>query len=67
ELFSKNCEAAIKAFAAARKTSLGKNKSFWLYEAVTYEDCLGDKKRASELFSEYERERLKEEELLEKL
>lgn len=67
ELFSKNCEAALGDFASARKAALVDDKFFSLYEATTYQDCVGNQEQAKRLFEDYEKKRAIEQTPLEKL
>lgn len=54
ELSLKQCDAALSSFAQARATALSAGANLWLYEGVTYQDCVGDEQKAKELFSQYE-------------
>jgi len=53
-LFLKQCEEALAAFAASRSVSLTVNADLSLYEGITYRDCVGNEKRAAEVFAQYE-------------
>lgn len=57
ELFLKHCDGALSAFENAREVSATEMPELTLYESQTYRDCVGDKARADELFSEYERQK----------
>lgn len=67
ELWLGNCQGALEAFARAREEQFVTSSALTLYESVTYKDCAGDPARASELFETYEKERQREETLLETL
>lgn len=54
-LEEKSCQDALESFASSRKSSYAPNPLLYLYESVTYRDCLKDEGRAKELYSAYER------------
>lgn len=66
-LFLNECDEALTAFATARSMTLAPKADVFLYEGITYRDCVRDAVRAEELFSRYEKERLQTEVPLEKL
>lgn len=66
-LFQKDCPAALTAFAAAKKANIVPDNTIIKYEAMTYRDCVGDVKRAQELFDQYGKENEKNQTPLEHL
>jgi hypothetical protein len=61
ELFAKNCKEALGAFSKAREASLVPGIELTLYEATTYRDCVGDTKKANELFDLFAKQKRKQE------
>lgn len=66
-LHFKDCDAALRAFREAKERSIVISPRHIMLESVTFGECVGDEKRASELFSEYERLRSASEQSLEAL
>jgi tetratricopeptide (TPR) repeat protein len=54
ESLEKNCEKALIAYDHAKQPEYPPNAALTYYEALTYRDCVGDQKRATELFSQYD-------------
>lgn len=54
ESLGKNCEKALVAYDHAKQPEYPPNAALTYYEALTYRDCVGDQKRANELFSQYD-------------
>ncbi|MBI4064897.1 DUF2723 domain-containing protein [Candidatus Gottesmanbacteria bacterium] len=56
QLFSKNCEEAMKNFEISKKESLVKDVDIDYLEAVTIKDCLKDDVKAQYLYEKYRKE-----------
>ncbi len=67
QIYLKDCDGALRSFQEAKTRSFAPSATHTRLESLTYRDCVGDEKRAQELFSEYERLRKASEQSLEAL
>lgn len=67
QLYLKDCTGALRSFQEAKKRSFVSSPSHLRLESITYGECLGDQKRAGELFFQYENLRKSSEQSLESL
>lgn len=54
ETYLNECEAALASFDRAKRVSVIPDERIPLYQSFTLSDCVGDRKSADELFSQYE-------------
>lgn len=66
-LYFKECDKALAAFSEAKKRSFVVSPVHLKMESVAYGECLGDEKKAREIFSEYERQKRETEQPLDTL
>ncbi len=67
EYFLKECGSALVDFETSQNIAYSPNKQIFLYEAMTYRDCVGDLKRAQQLFDRYSSEQVDTQTPLQKL
>lgn len=67
QLYFKNCAGALDALTRAKAHTFVPSPLHLRMESTAYGECLGDEKRAREIFSEYEKLERQSEELLEAL
>lgn len=67
QVYLKDCTGALHSFEDAKNRSFVATPRHLRLESVTYAECVGDPKRARELYSEYERLRQSSEQSLESL
>ena len=65
--YEKHCTKALDAFAKAKEVSPADDERIPLYESFTVRDCLGDGKKADELYSRYESAKQRQEIPLDRL
>lgn len=67
QLYAKDCAGALSSVKKAQSESYYRSTLHLKLESMTYGECLGDEKRAADLFSEYEKLQKESEQPLETL